>query len=54
MAVLIDTSILARLANLADAFHPTAIRAVVELHRRGESLRLLRAAAGELFVRRQP
>jgi predicted nucleic acid-binding protein len=38
MAHLIDTSILARLANTADAFHPVAVRAVVELHRRGEVL----------------
>src|SRR5262249_42724530 len=38
MAHLIDTSILARLANTADAFHPVAVRAVVEVHRRGEVL----------------
>src|SRR5438093_9756553 len=38
MAHLVDTSILARLANTADAFHPVAFRAVVELHRRGEVL----------------
>jgi predicted nucleic acid-binding protein len=35
---LIDTSVLARLANTADAFHPVATRAVVELHRRGDVL----------------
>ena len=35
MAVLIDTSVLARLANTADARHATAARAVLELHRRG-------------------
>jgi predicted nucleic acid-binding protein len=38
MAYLIDTNILARLANLADAQHAVAARAVVELHRRGEVL----------------
>ena len=38
MAYLIDTSILARLANSADAFYPAAARAVLELHRRGEAL----------------
>jgi predicted nucleic acid-binding protein len=38
MAHLIDTSILARLANTADRFHSVAVRAVVELHRRGEVL----------------
>jgi predicted nucleic acid-binding protein len=32
---LIDTSVLGRLANTADAFYPVATRAVVELHRRG-------------------
>jgi predicted nucleic acid-binding protein len=36
VAHLIDTSILARLANSADGFHPAAARAVVELHRLGE------------------
>lgn len=40
MAHLIDTSILARLANTADAFHAVAARAVVELHRRGEVLHI--------------
>jgi len=38
VAFLIDTSVLARLANNADAFFPAASRAVVELHRRGETL----------------
>ena len=38
MAYLIDTNILARLANMADARHAVAARAVVELHRRGEVL----------------
>jgi predicted nucleic acid-binding protein len=38
MACLIDTSVLARLANTADAQYATADRAVLELHRRGEVL----------------
>ena len=38
MAYLIDTSVLGRLANRADVSYPIAIRAVVELHRRGEVL----------------
>ena len=38
MAFLIDTSILARLANSADEFHPVAVHAVLELHGRGEVL----------------
>jgi predicted nucleic acid-binding protein len=38
MACLLDTSILARLANTADAQYPTADRATLELHRRGEVL----------------
>jgi predicted nucleic acid-binding protein len=40
VAYLIDTSILARLANTADAAHAEAARAVVELHRRGETLHI--------------
>lgn len=40
MAQLVDTSILGRLANSADAFHGVAVRAVVELHRRGETLHI--------------
>jgi len=35
---LIDTSILARLANATDVQHAVAARAVLELHRRGEVL----------------
>jgi predicted nucleic acid-binding protein len=35
---LIDTTLLARLANAADAQHATAARAVLELHRRDEVL----------------
>jgi predicted nucleic acid-binding protein len=35
-----DTSILVRLANVADARHVVAARAVLELHRRGEVLHL--------------
>jgi len=38
MAHLVDTSILARLANTADPFHGVAAQAVLELHRRGEVL----------------
>lgn len=38
MAVLIDTSLLGRLANRADTAHAIAQAAVAELHRRGESL----------------
>ena len=38
MAYLVDTSILGRLANVTDVDHPVALRAVVELHRRGEVL----------------
>ncbi len=40
MAFLIDTNILVRLANVADAFYPVANRAVTELHQRGESLHI--------------
>ena len=40
MAFLVDTSILIRLANRADPRYPVADRAVLELHRRGEQLRL--------------
>ncbi|MHB1558500.1 MAG: type II toxin-antitoxin system VapC family toxin [Isosphaeraceae bacterium] len=40
MAYLIDTSILARLANAGDAQHAVAIKAVLELHRRGEVFHL--------------
>jgi predicted nucleic acid-binding protein len=38
VAYLIDTTILARLANAADAHHAVAAHAVLELHRRGEVL----------------
>jgi predicted nucleic acid-binding protein len=38
MSYLLDTNILVRLANSADIRHSTAVRAVIELHRRGESL----------------
>ena len=40
MACLLDTSILVRLANSSDPKYPTADRAVVELHRRGETLHI--------------
>src|SRR5262245_25739489 len=38
MAYLIDTSVLARLVNTADAQYATADRAVMDLHQRGEVL----------------
>lgn len=38
MAALIDTSVLGRLANRADAAHALAQASVAELHRRGEML----------------
>ena len=40
MAYLVDTSVLARLANSADMHHSTAANAVVELHRLGETLHI--------------
>jgi predicted nucleic acid-binding protein len=40
MAYLIDTTILARLANVKDGQYPVAVHAVLELHRRGEELHL--------------
>ncbi|MBW3539060.1 MAG: type II toxin-antitoxin system VapC family toxin [Planctomycetes bacterium] len=40
MAVLLDTSILVRLANTTDRQHDTAAQAVLELHRRGEVLHI--------------
>jgi predicted nucleic acid-binding protein len=46
MAHLLDTSILARLANTADAAHAIATRAVVEPHRRGEALHVTPMAFG--------
>lgn len=40
MAYLVDTSVLGRLANVTDPLFGVADRAVVELHRRGEQLRV--------------
>lgn len=40
MAHLVDTSILARLANTADVLHTVAATAVLELHQRGEMLHI--------------
>jgi predicted nucleic acid-binding protein len=40
VAYLIDTTVLVRLTNVADAQHAIAARAVVELHRRGEVVHL--------------
>jgi predicted nucleic acid-binding protein len=38
MAILVDTSVLGRVANRADAAHAVAQSAVAELHRRGDVL----------------
>jgi predicted nucleic acid-binding protein len=38
MAILLDTSVLGRLANRADVAHAVAAGAIAELHRRGEVL----------------
>jgi predicted nucleic acid-binding protein len=38
MAILLDTSVLGRLANRVDVAHPIAVAAIAELHRRGEVL----------------
>ena len=38
MAYLVDTNVLGRLANKTDAQHGVALRAAIELHRRGEIL----------------
>jgi predicted nucleic acid-binding protein len=38
VAILLDTSVLGRLANRADVAHPVATGAIAELHRRGEIL----------------
>lgn len=40
MACLVDTNVLVRLANTADAQYSQAANAVVELHRRGEVLHI--------------
>lgn len=40
MAMLIDTSVLGRLANRADLAYPVATAAIAELHRRGEVLHI--------------
>jgi predicted nucleic acid-binding protein len=40
MAYLVDTSMLARLANTVDPLNPVAEKAVLELHRRGEVLQI--------------
>jgi predicted nucleic acid-binding protein len=40
MAHLVDTSVLGRLANLADRLHATATQAIAELHQRGEVLHI--------------
>lgn len=38
MPYLLDTNILVRLANTGDALNPSAVHAVAELHRQGETL----------------
>jgi len=38
VSFLVDTSILARLANTADKQYPVALQSVIELHRQGETL----------------
>ncbi len=38
MPILVDTSVLGRLANRTDVAHPVAAAAIAELHRRGEVL----------------
>ena len=38
--ILVDTSVLIRLANATDILYPVALRATVELHRRGNALAL--------------
>ena len=40
MAFLLDTTILVRLANTTDTDHASAMQAVLELHRRGETLHI--------------
>ena len=40
MAILVDASVLGRLANRADIGHRGAVGAIAELHRRGEMLHL--------------
>jgi predicted nucleic acid-binding protein len=40
MAILVDSSVLGRLANRADASHSVAKTAISELHRRGEVLHI--------------
>jgi predicted nucleic acid-binding protein len=39
MAYVVETSVLARLANTSDVYYPVASHAVLSLHRQGESLR---------------
>ncbi|MDZ4684625.1 MAG: type II toxin-antitoxin system VapC family toxin [Planctomycetaceae bacterium] len=40
MTVLVDTSVLGRMANQADLAYPVAVAAVAELHRRNEMLHI--------------
>ena len=54
MAYLIDTNILVRLANSADASHAVAARAVLDLHRRGETAASRRTSSDRVSQRRHP
>ena len=50
MALILDSSVLVRLANASDALHPTATRAVLELRRRGETLFITPQGPAEFWV----
>lgn len=50
MALLLDASVLVRVANASDALHPTAARAVLELRRRGEVLHITPQGPAEFWV----
>jgi hypothetical protein len=47
VAYLVDTSLLARLANTADAFHGTAAWLAMEMHRLGDMLNVTRQNLAE-------
>ncbi len=59
-AYLVDTNVLARLANGRDPLNPIATRAVTELHRRGEvlyltpSVRLMQFFGGGITGKTRP
>ena len=54
MAIPLDTSILGRLANRADVFHPVATAAIAELHRRGEVLQVTPQNLVEFWKKQTP